>query len=285
VAVTAGFVALVTTVGVVQHAVVGTPGLSRTDAVPAFVATLSPFPPDRVLVLGVTDAGIVWDVVPATGPDLAAFGVRHDPTAYALITEAVGDLLSGADPRAADRLGRLGIGAVIVPEGFEEPRLDALLRSQAALDPIPTLAGSVSRVSGAIPGAAIVTQGAGAGRVPDPTAPPREVLQGLERANSEQFVGVSEVSGDLLVAVPFGAGWQAVVDGATRPMLSDDGLLRVHAIAPGSSVEVVASPSVARRSALQVQALGALMVISLGARPPAFAFRNARRRAEAEVAA
>jgi len=280
---TAGLVMLATTAGVLHHAVLGTPGLSRTDAIPAFVATLSPLPPDRVLVLGASDTGVVWEVVRATGPDLAAFGVRHDPTTFALIAGAVEDLLSGTDPRAADRLGRLGIGAVIVPEGFDDVRLDALLRTQAALDPIPTLAGSVSRVSGAIPGAAIVTQGTSTGRVPDPTSPPRQVLQGLERASSERFSGVSEASGDLIVAVPFGAGWQVRVDGATRPMLSDDGLLRVLDIGVGSRLEIVAAPSVARRTALQFQAVGALMVISLGARPPAFALRNARRRAEAEA--
>jgi len=278
----AGLVVVATAVGVLHHALLGTPGLDRADAVPAFVATLSPLPPDRVLVLGVTDAGVVWDVVPATGPDLASFGVRHDPTTFALIASAVEDLLSGADPRAADRLGRLGIGAVIVPGGFDDASLDALLRIQAALDPIPTLSGSVSRVSGAIPSAAIVTQGVSTGRVPDPTAPPRQVLQGIARTSSERFFDVAEASGDLVVAVPFGGGWRVRVGGAQRPTLSDDGLLRVLDVSAGSTVEIVAAPSVARRTALQFQAVGALMVISLGARPPAFAIRNARRRAEAE---
>jgi GT2 family glycosyltransferase len=279
----AGLIVLVTAAGVLNHAVLGTPGLSRTEAVPAFIATLGALPPDRVLVLGATDLGVVWEVVPATGPDLAAFGVRHDPSTYGLIADAVEDLLSGADPRAADRLGRLGIGAVIVPEDFDDGRLDALLRTQAALDPIPTLSGSVSRVSGAIPGAAIVTQGTSTGRVPDPTTPPRQVLQGLRRTSSERFVGDSEVSGDLVVAVPFGVGWQVRVDGANRPMLSDDGLLRVLDVSAGSTVEVSATPSTARRTALRLQAVGALMIVSLGARPPAFAIRNARRRAEAEA--
>ena len=282
VAATAGLVVLATTAGVLHHAVLGTPGLSRTDAVPAFVATLGPLPPQRVLILGATGTGVVWDVVPATGPDLSAFGVRHDPTTFGLITAAVDDLLSGADPRAADRLGRLGIGAIIVPGGFEDASLDTLLRSQAALDPIPTLSGSVSRVSGAIPGAAIVTRGASTGRVPDPTAPPRLVLQGIDRTSSERFLDVTAASGDLVVAVPSGAGWQVRVDGAVRPTLSDDGLLRVLDVGAGRTVEVVATSSSARRSALQFQAVGALMVISLGARPPAFAIRSARRRAEAE---
>ena len=281
VAATAGLVATVTTVGIVHHALQGTPGLTRTDAVPAFVSTLSPLPPDRVLVLGATDGRVVWEVVPAAGPDLAAFGVRHEPVVYAMITDAVEDLLSGADPRAVDRLGRLGVGAVIVPESFEDPRLDALLRGQASLDPLPTLVGSVSRVSGAVPGAAIVTEGVSTERVPDPTTPPRRVLQGLERTSSERFGGISDVSGEVIVAVPFGAGWQVRVDGSVRPTLSDDGLLRARDVAAGSTVEVVATPSAPRRAALQFQAFGALLVLSLGARPPAFAIRNARRRAEA----
>jgi len=280
---TAGLVAGVTTLGIVQHALIGTPGLSREEAVPSFVASLSPFPPDRALVLGATAAGVVWDVVPAAGPDLAAFGVRHDRVVHALITDAVEDLLSGADPRAADRLGRLGIGVVIVPGLFEDRQLDELLRTQSALDPIPTLTGSVSRISGAVPGAAIVTTGSSTGRVPDPTSPPRQVLGGLERVSAVRFVGVSGSDGDLVVAVPFGAGWEVRVDGATRPLLSDDGLLRVLDVDAGSDIEVAATPSVGRRTALQIQALGAFLVLSLGARPPAFALRNARRRAEAEL--
>lgn len=280
---TAGLVAVVTIVGITHHALLGTPGLSRIDAVPAFVATLAPLPPDRVLVLGVTDGGVVWDVVPATGPDLAAFGVRHDPVVHRRITGAVADMLAGADPRAADRLGRLGIGAVIVPESFDDVGLDMALRAQAALDPLPSLVGSVSRVSGAVPGAAIVTQGGSTDRVLDPTAPPRQVLQAIDRTSSTRFTGISEAEGDLVVAVPFGAGWQARVAGASRSTSNDDGLLRVRDVGSGRSVEVSASLPDSRRTGLQLQALGALLVISLGARPPAFAIRNARRRAEAEA--
>jgi hypothetical protein len=142
---------LLVAVGLVHLAVDGTPGLSRDEAVPAYLATLGPYPPDRMLVLGSARDGVVWEVVPATGPDLAAFGVRHDPVLHGQLTEAIGDLLSGRDPRAAARLGRLGIGVVLVPEGFTDPTLAALLRSQSALDPLPTIVGSVSRISGAIP--------------------------------------------------------------------------------------------------------------------------------------
>ncbi len=281
----ATLVAIVTPLAIVQHAVIGTPGLSRTDAVPAFISTLGPIPPDRVLLLGATESGVVWDVVPVNGPDLSAFGVRHDPSTYDSIAAAVDDLLAGSDPRAADRLGRLGIGAIIVPERFDDPRLDALLRSQTALDPVPTLVGSVARISGAVPGAAIVTRGTSIGRVPDPTVPPRRILQGLERVSTERFSGSSTADGELVVAVPFGAGWVVRVDGAARPVLSDEGLVRVLDIRDGDRVEVEAGRSPVRRTALRLQALGALLVISLGARPPAFAIRNARRRAEAEVVA
>ena len=267
--------------GLVHLAVAGTPGLSREEAVPAYLATLSPYPPDRVLVLGSTPGGVVWEVVPATGPDLAAFGVRHDPLLHGLLTEAVGDLLAGRDPRAAARLGRLGVGVVLVPDGFVDPELTALLRSQSALDPLPTIVGSVSRISGAIPGAAIVGEAVSAGRVPDPTVPPREVVAAIERLTSDRFLGSAGAGGDLVVAVPFGAGWRVLVDGAMTPTLTDDGLLRVLDVPPRSEVEVVASPSVARPGLLQAQAFWALIVISLGARPPAFARRNSgRRRAE-----
>lgn len=264
--------------GLAHLAVAGTPGLSREEAVPAYLATLSPYPPDRLLVLGSTRDGVVWEVVPATGPDLAAFGVRHDPVLHGLLTEAVGDLLAGRDPRAAARLGRLGIGVVVVPDGFADLELAALLRSQSALDPLPSIVGSVSRISGAIPGAAIVRDTVSAGRAPDPTVAPREVVAAIERFASDRFLGTAGAGGDLVVAVPFGVGWRVLVDGATTPTLTDDGLLRVLDVPPGSDVEVVASPSATRTGLLQAQALSALIVISLGARPPAFARRSAGRR-------
>lgn len=266
-----------TAAGLLHLAYDGTPGLSTEEAVPAYLATLGARPPDRVLVLGMAREGVVWEVVPATGPDLAAFGVRHDPAVHAQIETAVEDLLSGSDPRAAARLGRLGIGVVLVPEGFTDAGLDALLRSQAALDPLPTMVGSVSRVSGAVPGAAIVRNTVHSGRAPDPTGPPRDVVATIKRISSERFRGTTGPGGDLVAVVPFGAGWRVLVDGASVPLLSDGGLVRVVGVTAGAAVEIVADPSLTRRGLLRAQAVWALLVVSLGARPPAFALRNARR--------
>jgi GT2 family glycosyltransferase len=270
---------LVTAGGLVQHAIAGTPGLSREDAVPAYLATLSPEPPDRILVIGAVDQGYVWEVVPATGPDLAAFGVRHDPFLHAAIGEAVDDLLAGRDPRAAGRLGRLGIGVVLVPGGLGDTALEERLRVQSALDPLPTLTGSVARVNGGVAGAAIVSDTTATERVPDPTVPPRRVLATIDRVGSDRFAGTSGAGGELVAAVPFGAGWRVFVDGSAFPMLSDDGLLRVLGVPADADIEVVAQPSPRRTQLLRFQALWALLVISLGARPPALALRNARRRA------
>jgi GT2 family glycosyltransferase len=267
-------------VGLVQFALTGTPGLSRADAVPAYLATLSPHPPDRILVIGALGGRVAWEVVPATGPDLAAFGVRHDPTLRAAITEAVDDLLAGSDPRAAARLGRLGVGIVLVPGGAQDVELDARLRSQSALDPLPSLTGSVARVRGGVAGVAIVTGTTASERVPDPTVAPRTVVTTVERVASDRFAGPSGAGGELLAALPFGSGWSVLVDGAAIPMLSDAGLVRVLDVPADAEVEVVAAVSPTRTTLLQVQALWALLVISLAARPPAFALRNARRRAE-----
>lgn len=267
-----------TAAGLLHLAVDGTPGLAREEAVPAYLATLSPVPPDRVLVLGNALGGVAWAVAPATGPDLAAFGVRHDPVVHGRITAAVEELLAGSDPRAAARLGRLGIGVVLVPEGFSDPGIDALLRAQSALDPLPTIIGSVSHISGAVPGAAIVQNSVDGGRAPDPTVAPRDVVATIERISPELFRGSAGPGGELVAVAPFGAGWRVLIDGASRPMLSDDGLLRVLDVPAGSTVEVVAGQSTTRRGLLRAQALWALLVVSLGARPPAFALRNARRR-------
>ena len=262
------------------HAVIGTPGLARAAAVPAYLASLSPHPPDRILVIGRTEDGVGWEVVPATGPDLSAFGVRHDPFVHGRITDAVDDLLAGSDPRAAARLGRLGIGIVLVPEAMTDARLDGLLRIQSALDPLPALVGTVARVNGGIPGAAIVTGSTATERVPDPTAPPREVVATLDRIAADRFVGTAGQGGDLVAAVPFGAGWRVMSDGTSLPMLSDDGLVRVLNLSADARIEVVAAVDPGRTALLRGQALWALLVVSLGARPPAYARRNARRRAE-----
>lgn len=264
---------LLVAVGLVQHAILGTPGLTRTEAVPAYVATLGPDAPDRVLVLGETTTGVVWEIVPATGPDLAAFGVRHDPVVHEQLTAAVDDLLAGRDPRAAARLGRLGVGVVLVPGGFEDPDLDALLRQQSALDPLPTLDGRVARVLGAVPRAAVVRDITDVDRVPDPSVPPRTVIAALDRVAPDRAVGMSGTGGELLATVPFGMGWQVRVDGELVPMLSEDGLVRVRDVPADVTVELVAGEDPLRPALLQLQALWALVVLSLGARPPALARR------------
>lgn len=264
-----------------DHVVRGTPGLIREEAVPSFVAALGSVPPQRVLVIGGTDAGIVWEVVPATGPDLAAFGVRHDPTILAAIDDAVDDLLTGLDPRAAARLGRLGIGAVFVPAGMEDPRLDDVLRSQIALDPLPSLTGRIARVTSAIPGAAVITGSASVDRVPDPSEPPRTVVSPLVLERPGHFVGTTGSGGDLVAAVPFGDDWTVLVDGRPQPQLTDDGLVRVRDVPADATIEVVGSVRPARRVGLWAQAGLLLLLISLGARPPRLAVRGARARAAA----
>ncbi len=265
-------------VGLLGLAVTGTPGLSRTDTVPAYLATLGSVPPDRLLVIGATEDGVVWEVVPASGPDLAAFGVRHDPRTAAALADAVDDLLDGRDPRAADRLGRLGVGVVLVPEEHVDPLLRARLRAQSALDPLPSLDGLVARVRGAVPGAAIATARVSTDRVPDPGVAPRELAAPLARTSAERFTGDSGPGGDLVATVPFGAGWQVRVDGAAVPVLSDDGLVRALDVPASARVDVVATAAPGRRTGLRLQALWAVLVLSLAARPPALARRDAARR-------
>jgi GT2 family glycosyltransferase len=280
VAVTSSATVAAMVVGLAQFALSGTPGLSREAAIPEYLATLSPHPPDRILTIGAAEGGIVWEVVPATGPDLGAFGVRHDPVLHAMISEAVDDLLAGSDPRAAARLGRLGVGVVLVPGGATDAELDARLRVQSALDPLPSLTGTVARVSGGVAGVAIVVDTTAAERVPDPTVAPRTIVANIERVTADRFAGGSGAGGELVAALPFGMGWSVIVDGAPLPMLSDDGLVRVLNVPGDAEVAVVAAASPTRATLLQVQALWALLVVSLAARPPAFALRNARRRAE-----
>jgi len=280
-AVGVGAVLAVGAAGLVDHVVRGTPGLVREPAVPVYLAGLGPVAPQRVLIVGHTAAGIAWDVVPVSGPDLGALGVRHDPRTFALIEDAVDDLLAGRDPRAAGRLGRLGIGVVLVPEGFEHPDLDDVLRSQIDLDPLPSLTGRVARVAGAIPGAAVVTGSASVDRVPDPTTQPRTVVSPLVLVQPGRFVGDSGAGGDLIAAVPFGDTWTVLVDGRRFPQLTDDGLVRAREVPADATVVLVGRERPTRLIGLWGQALLLALLVSLGARPPRLAVRNARARAAA----
>jgi len=283
-AISVSAVLVVGAAGLLDHVVRGTPGLVRDPAVPVYLVGLGPVPPHRVLILGHTEGGIAWDVVPASGPDLGALGVRHDPRTFALIEDAVDDLLAGRDPRAAGRLGRLGIGIVLVPEGFEHPALDDVLRSQLDLDPLPTLTGRVSRVAGAIPGAAVVTGSASVDRVPDPTTQPRTVVSPLTLVQPGRFVGGSGAGGDLIAAVPFGDTWTVLVDGRRFPQLTDDGLVRAREVPADALVDLVGRERPTRLIGLWSQALLMVLLVSLGARPPRLAVRNARARSAAASA-
>ncbi len=273
-------VAVLAATSLVAHAVRATPDIVRTEAVPAFLATLGPTPADRVLVIGMTRSGVLWEIVPATGPTLASLGVRHDPVVNGLIDKAVADLLDGADPRAAARLGRLGVGIIYMPAGFEHPDLERLLSSQIALDPLPSLSGVVARVNGAIPGAALVEGYAPSSRVPDPSSETRTIVTPLVRVSTSLFAARATGDGDVAVAVPFGSTWSVLIDGVPAPMLSEDGLLRVRDVPIGALVEVRATSPTGRSAGLWVQALMLTLVVSLGARPPQMALRNARRRVE-----
>ena len=264
--------------GLLGHALLGAPALARDPAVPAYVATLGPVAPARVLVLGAAPDGVLWEVVPAAGPDLAALGTRHDPTTAGLVAAAVDDVLAGTDPRAAGRLGRLGIGAVVVPAGRDSAALDAALRAQVDLDPLPSLEGRVARVVGAVPLAGVATAVASTDRVPDPTTPPRRLATVLERAGADTLRGPTGPGGDLLVAVPARAGAEVRVAGVPRPVLDDDGLVRVAGLPADAEVEVRLPARPDRRTWLLAQGFALLAVVSLGTRPPRIAVRASERR-------
>jgi hypothetical protein len=106
------------------------------------------------------------------------------------------------------------------------------------------------------------------------------VLTSLERVGPMRYEGIATADGELVATVPFGAGWRVLVDGSSRPMLVDDGMIRVLDVRAGAEVELVAGDDRVRRLALRAQALVALLIVSLGARPPQAAVRNARRRTE-----
>ncbi|MGA0831103.1 MAG: hypothetical protein ACO3RG_06730, partial [Nitriliruptoraceae bacterium] len=122
-------------------------------------------------------------------------------------------------------------------------------------------------------------------RGPAPPTPPRAVAAARARDAGGALRGPSGPGGDLLVAVPARSGVEVLVDGTPRPLLNDDGLVRVAGVPADAEVEVRLPERRDRRTWLVVQGFVLLAVVSVGARPPRVAVRAAERRRAAEAGA
>jgi GT2 family glycosyltransferase len=248
-----------------------------TPALPEFVSATAGTLPARVLVIAERDGLVEWELVDGRGPTMTAFGASRDPAVTTALGAIVGDLTTGADPRAAARLGRLGVRYVVVPEGGAGPGLDRALRLQVALEPKPALSGSILEVDVWVPGAALAAPRAFDARaVPTPRDPQRPVVP-LVREAPGRYVVTGAPSGSVVLAEPFDAGWELRVDGLPVSGRVDDGAIRFDDVPSGARLVLTHTGATARSLALAGQVLVLLLVVSLGLRPPSPLGREERR--------
>ena len=240
-------------------------------ALPSFLTTsVAEDGPFRVLVLADEGEHVAWEVVPGSGPTMASYGVPLSPVAQTEVASAVDDVLTGRDPRAADRLGLMNIRHVVVPPGASSPSLDVALLAQAGLEPRPVADGRVYEVSEVLPRAGVVDlevaeQVATRRALPD-GAEVRELEQDADGGYSGEILsaGVS-----VLVAEPTDPGWRASTARGTVPPLGLP-FLRFDVVGAGE-LEVTHVGDTTRTLAVTGQLLVLLLAVSLALRPPRFA--------------
>ncbi|MEY3019207.1 MAG: hypothetical protein RLZZ272_191, partial [Actinomycetota bacterium] len=238
-------------------------------SLPEFVTASSEELPARVVVLAEREGRVDWELVAGTGPTMAAFGAAHDPEVATAVAAIVDDLVTGRDPRAASRLGRLGVRFVVVPPGGEGAALERALRTQVALEPKPALSGSVLEVDVWVPGAAVAAPTAlRPDAVPRPRDPQRPVVP-FRREGPGRYVLDAAPGGSVVLGEPYDADWELRIDGRQVAGRVDDTAVRFDDVPRGGRLVLVHTGATARAVALAGQLLVLLLVVSLGLRPPA----------------
>jgi GT2 family glycosyltransferase len=242
-------------------------------ALPEFIATEEPVVGDfRVLTLADRDGVIVWDVTGPRGPTMASYGVPVPGRFATAVSTDIADVVSGADPGAAGRLGLFNVRYVVVPEAGRSDELDQVLADQLDLEPLPMASGQVFRVTGWLPRAtflpadavdAIVRRGeVGRGA--------QEVTLTRERGEP-RFAGTTVRSGSVLISEIATTGWEAVADGRPLRLSTQDGLIRFDVRHPTDEL-VIGHAHQGRRTVLVIVQVSVLFVaLSLMLRPPRFA--------------
>ncbi|MFU8840457.1 MAG: glycosyltransferase [Nitriliruptoraceae bacterium] len=236
--------------------------------------------PFRVAVLTVEDGAAVYEVVDGEGPSMAAYGVPQPAAAEQAVAAALGDVLGVRDPRAADRLGRLGVRYLLVPEGAGTPELSEALLAQERLEPRPVASGELHEVVGWLPRVAVVDAAAARALDERGTLPSDAEVVALELGADGRATGTLPVPGSLLLTEVEDPGWTVTVDGAQAdaPVGTPsraDGL-------PAGEVELTHDRRSARLAAVTWQVVLLLGVVSLALRPPGVA-RRPRRAPDNEV--
>ncbi|MFO7960044.1 MAG: glycosyltransferase [Nitriliruptoraceae bacterium] len=230
--------------------------------------------PFRVVVLAATEGEVAWEVVDGRGVSMAAYGLRQPTAIQDDVRAAIADLLERRDPGAADRLGRLGIRYLIVPEGAGAPELSAALLRQTSLEPRPVATGELHAVTGWLPVAAVLSA-AEVAVLDERGAPPADAQPGqLEPLGGGRYVGEVTTPGAVLLAEATDDRWRLEVDGSVFAP-SGGTAVRFDEV-PEGTAEITFTDTT-RTWAVAAQVLLLLLVISLALRPPGIARRQQAR--------
>lgn len=228
--------------------------------------------PFRVLVITVEDGEAVYEVVDGRGPSMAGYGVPQPAAADQAVAAALGDVLGVRDPRAADRLGRLGVRYVLVPEGAGAAALSDALLAQDRLEPRPVASGELHEVVGWLPRVAVVDTAAARAIEERGTLPSDAEVLPLELGSEIRAVAEVASAGSVLLTEVEDPGWVVTVDGEVvgspvgTPARLDD--------VPAGEVVVAHDGRGPRLVAVTWQVLLLLGVVSLALRPPGVARRG-----------
>jgi GT2 family glycosyltransferase len=241
------------------------------DALPVFVtAAATAEDPFLVLLLADVDGVVTYEVVPGTGPTMAATGLTPDPATSSVVDAAVADLVSGRDAAAAATLGRLGVRFVVVPDGGVSDELDLALRAQAGLEPRPVASGRVLAVADALPRAGVVSAEDADTLRSTGTLPGGAAVEPLRVWPDGRATGRVEDGGVVVLAELPGDHFEATADG--RELAVFDAPVVAFELPEGATrVEVEPAGQAGRTLALTGQLLLTLLVLSLMLRPPGFA--------------
>lgn len=242
--------------------------------------------PYRVLILRPEESGISFEVVRGTGPSMTEAGTVADARFAATLADDVSRALGGVDPRAAARLGVLGVRYVVVDGDATgvEPALD----QQPSLQPMPSGEGRVYLVETWLPQASILPPDAAdtlfATGDPGPTAEYQD--QGLATVGTDVLgTRILPPEGGVLVLTEAASPeWHARSNArqleATAPPAStvagDTWAVNAFTVPAGSETVRVAATDLAHRLAVIAQGVVALLVLSLALRPPRLGRRRDR---------
>lgn len=230
------------------------------SALPSYITAAAQNEPFRVLVLRPEPRGVSWDVAPATGVTMAAYGVPLNDTAQSFINTAVSEVVNRTNPAAATRLGEAGVRFIVIPPDVDDVELLAALSQQRDAEPRPVTAGAVYAITTWRPYAVVGTPADGS----EPA-----VWRPLQARGAGEYVGAVNADEQVKIA-EFNDGQWAATTGTGQTRSRSEPLVEFPTLEPGE-VRIRHTGGAARGLAVAGQLFAVLLTVSLALRPPRFA--------------